>query len=142
MVQGVPAVYFNLSHSGDYIVCAVSDQEVGIDIQQMGKGRLSLAERYFHPNEVVQLKQATTEEQGLLFYRYWAAKESFLKYIGTGLSGSLSAFEILFTEETIRVKNNKLLQEPHLWSIEIAPNYQCCLCATSAERPECSPFYF
>ena len=28
-------IYFNISHSGEYIVCVVSDKEIGVDIQEV-----------------------------------------------------------------------------------------------------------
>lgn len=141
-VQGEVAVFYNLSHSGDYLICAFSDQEVGIDIQQIKKEKPQLVERYFHPNEILNWQRTPLIERKLLFYRYWAAKESFLKYIGTGLSGSLSSFEILFTNDGMQVKKAELQKQPYLWSLEIDPDYQCCLCAASAEIPECHLFHF
>ena len=35
----LPDFYFNLSHSHDYVVCAVSDKPVGCDIEKIGKSR-------------------------------------------------------------------------------------------------------
>lgn len=42
-------VFFNLSHSGKYLVCALSDREVGIDIERITSARMEVARRYFHP---------------------------------------------------------------------------------------------
>ena len=38
-IVGVENVFFNISHSGDYVVCSVSDREIGIDIEKNGSGR-------------------------------------------------------------------------------------------------------
>ena len=32
-------VHFNISHSGEYVVCSVSDKPVGVDIQKISKYR-------------------------------------------------------------------------------------------------------
>ena len=32
-----PEIYVNWSHSGDYVICAVADREVGIDLQKMDR---------------------------------------------------------------------------------------------------------
>ncbi|MDO4757574.1 MAG: 4'-phosphopantetheinyl transferase superfamily protein [Parabacteroides sp.] len=141
-VHGKSAIYYNISHSGDYIVCALSNREVGVDIQQMGKEKPLLAERFFHPNEVLKLNQTSPEDRRALFFRYWSAKESYLKYTGTGLSGSLSGFEILFNGTTARVKKEGMLEVPAMWALEIHPDYQCHLCTDSVETPELYPFHF
>ncbi len=51
--------YFNLSHSGDYVLCAVSSAEIGTDIQQhCGKNVERLARRFFTEREAAALEQA------------------------------------------------------------------------------------
>ncbi len=39
-VSAAIPVFFNLSHSGDYVVCAVGGEEVGIDIERRGRVRM------------------------------------------------------------------------------------------------------
>lgn len=88
-------IYFNISHSGDYVVCAVSDREVGIDIQKIGAAKKNIAERYFTQNEYMHImNQPDEKSQNELFYRIWALKESFVKAVGTGMSLAFDSFEI------------------------------------------------
>lgn len=76
--------YFNLSHSGDYVVCALSEREVGIDIQEhRGAALERVAQRYFSPAEVFALMQA--QDRAALFFRLWARKEAYGKLIGKGI---------------------------------------------------------
>ena len=51
LVESRFSVWYNLSHSGDYIVAAFSHLEVGIDIEQKRKARMEVARRFFHPAE-------------------------------------------------------------------------------------------
>ena len=65
------SVYFNLSHSGNYIVAAFSDQEIGVDIEQVAGMRLEIARRFFHPAEIGRLECLTEELQRDLFFSSW-----------------------------------------------------------------------
>ena len=89
-LQHLP-VFFNLSHSGDLAVCAVSDREVGVDVQKIESGNHeNLWKRYFTKAEQEMLLScAGEEEKERLFYHFWVQKEAYGKLTGAGLASSL-----------------------------------------------------
>ncbi|MBQ9887503.1 MAG: 4'-phosphopantetheinyl transferase superfamily protein [Lachnospiraceae bacterium] len=89
--------YFNLSHSGNLAMAAVSSHRVGCDVEEIKEYNEKLAKRFFHENEYLMLKNTDDEsERTRLFYRLWTLKESFIKAVGLGLSLPLDEFEIAF----------------------------------------------
>lgn len=99
-------IYFNLSHSGEYAVCAVSDREVGIDIQLKGDLKMNVARRYFTENECKHiLAQPDSTKATDMFYRLWSLKESFVKAIGTGTNLPFDSFEIVPGEKAEVIHN-------------------------------------
>ena len=101
--QGKPyvpsGVHFNMSHSGDYVVLAVSDYPVGIDIERLRHKRLSVAKRFFCREEYEDIINAGGEkEQDRRFLEYWTIKEAYVKYMGKGLSIPLNSFRILMSD--------------------------------------------
>lgn len=90
-------VYFNLSHSGEYTVLAVSDHLVGIDIEKHETiDFFEIAKISFHPDEIQLL--TTAKDTVSTFYSLWTLKESYIKYLGTGFSLESASFSISFTE--------------------------------------------
>lgn len=86
---------FNVSHAGDWVVCAFADQGVGIDVEQIRPLDLTIAQRYFAPGEYAALLDKPTDaEQLQYFFQVWTLKESYVKAIGEGLSIPLDAFEV------------------------------------------------
>lgn len=81
-------LHFNLSHSGRLAVCGISDQVLGVDIQEMRSGgHRRLWERFFTEEEKGLLRRCgSAEEEEMLFYRFWTAKEAYGKLTGRGLS--------------------------------------------------------
>lgn len=80
--------YFNLSHSGDYVLCALSGREVGVDLQlHRAVGLERLAGRYFSPAEADALLRAGDREA--FFFRLWARKEAYGKLTGKGIADAL-----------------------------------------------------
>ena len=95
-LRGRDNIFFNLSHSGDYVMCTVSGSEIGCDIQKIDKADIKLAERFFTEREYHAIADLPTEEERKdMFYRYWTLKESFMKVTGLGMQLALDAFEIL-----------------------------------------------
>ena len=89
------AVEFNISHSGDMVVCAVDDKPVGIDIEQIRPIDLTVAKRICTDEELLYLLGHTPTDQDFTyttnteiltrFFELWTAKEAYGKYIGEGL---------------------------------------------------------
>ena len=83
---------FNLSHSGQWLVCAVGlGADLGVDIERHKPERdhLRLAQRYFDPAEARALQLMEGEQRIAYFYDFWTLKEAWLKATGLGLSGGL-----------------------------------------------------
>ena len=80
---------FNLSHSGDYVVCAVGDGDVGVDIQKWVPYKERTAERFFAPAEWKLLQGMPGPQRTELFYRLWSRKEAYGKYTGQGIGSAV-----------------------------------------------------
>lgn len=80
---------FNLSHSGDYVICAVGDGEVGADIQKWVPYKERTAERFFAGEEWKLLRETEESERTELFYRLWSRKEAYGKYTGQGIGSAV-----------------------------------------------------
>ena len=80
-----PDVCFNLSHSGDYVACAIADRPVGIDIQNERK-TIPGMERTVCPEDDLNTLYQTDEERHLHILESFSAKEAYLKYTGMGMS--------------------------------------------------------
>ncbi|HJO94415.1 MAG TPA: 4'-phosphopantetheinyl transferase superfamily protein [Victivallales bacterium] len=107
-----PEIKFNLSHSGDCVIIAVSDYEVGIDCEVVKESdnQLEIAKSYYSKLEYEYLldRYTRTDELTRTFFDIWTKKESFIKAIGKGLSHPLTDFTVPFGEEGCINYDNKL----------------------------------
>lgn len=89
--------HFNLSHSGRWVVIAWGDRPVGIDVEVMDydDGKEQLARRFFHGDEQDYVFAEQGQERSKRFYEIWTKKESYLKYLGTGIDCALNSFSVL-----------------------------------------------
>lgn len=88
----LPGLQYNLSHAGDYVVAAFSDESVGIDIAERRVCKDSLIRRCLTEAEMGWLKGQVDRDEA--FCRLWAGKESFVKWTGDGLRKDLRQVEI------------------------------------------------
>ena len=91
-------ISFNLSHSGNFAACAVSDSPIGLDIQTERDCDRRLAEKYFTALERHFIEES--ENKAYAFTKLWTMKESAVKYIGTGLKTPLSSFSVELERNT------------------------------------------
>lgn len=80
-----PDIHFNLSHSEEIALCAISNNPVGIDVEYLNKNidYVNIAKRFFSPDEIIKTK--------LDFFTLWTQKEAYLKSQGKGIAGGLEA---------------------------------------------------
>lgn len=91
-LRDYPDVSFSLSHSGDYVLCAVSEDCVGADIQKKEPLKADIASRFYSDAERKLI--ACSEDSLTAFYHIWVLKESYVKYTGKGLSEGLDSFSV------------------------------------------------
>ena len=76
-------IYFNISHCNDAVAVAVSDREVGIDVEGRRKFSDSLLQRAFNEEEQAAIHSSDDPETG--FACIWTRKEAWFKWTGTGI---------------------------------------------------------
>lgn len=87
---------FSLSHSGDLMMLAVADVEIGCDIEwiDLALDWQPLARSLFARPEYGALDALPAAAARRAFFECWARKEAFVKAIGLGLSYPLEAFTV------------------------------------------------
>ena len=117
-------IYFNLSHSGKMVACAISDREVGIDVEYNdSKIDLNIARNYFYNSEYENIMKSQTPSDE--FFNYWVLKESYMKYTGLGFNLDLNSFEIVI-DDKIQLKNDKNNLKFSLFNVE---EYKLAICS-------------
>ena len=114
----LPAFHFSLSHSGSWAVIAWGGSEVGIDVEKIVPGRNvhAIARRWFSPEECTHLDSASDSDAA--FTTLWTARESILKYFGTGFSANSTLLSTLTPPEGLHLVHHRLEE-----------NYCLCLCS-------------
>lgn len=94
--------YFNISHSGEYVVLAISDDVVGIDIENHNRAydestSERLQKKIMSVNE--QKYMMSSENKVEDFVKFWTLKESYLKWTGEGIRTQLSKIEFVINKD-------------------------------------------
>jgi 4'-phosphopantetheinyl transferase len=104
-------IHFNISHSGNWVVCAVDDTVVGIDVEMIKPIDFKIAERFFSRDEYISFMNQPEEIKLKYFYMIWTLKESYIKAEGKGLSIPLNSFTIRMESNDISVSVNNEIRE-------------------------------
>ena len=130
------ALAFNLSHSGNRVLVAVSGGEaVGVDIEELRADIdvPALARLVFSPAELGALLEQTGEAQRTLFFRTWVRKEAVLKAIGLGFSAEPKDISVGYpytgADGALPVDTGG---RPGTWGVRDVPGLVGCLAAVAA----------
>lgn len=137
VVRHIPSFHFNLSHSGDWVVCAIDDVPVGIDIEEIKPIDLAIAKRFFSADEYEDLLSKPAERQEAYFFHLWSMKEAFIKLTGKGLSYGLSSFTARLSEDgqaTLTLPDHEAPCFVQTYSLD--PAYQMAVCTRKPDAAE------
>lgn len=128
--------HFNVSHSGNWVVCAVDSVPVGIDIEKITAIDLDISKNFFSDEEHYDLTYSSNPFD--YFFTLWSLKESYIKYIGKGLSHPLNSFSMRISS-TSRISievNNTMLENIYFKQYSIDKGYKMAVCSSHADLPE------
>jgi 4'-phosphopantetheinyl transferase len=118
---------FNISHSGEIVVCAVSDHgSIGIDIEKRHPLDFADFVRQFADTEWNCINQAAAPLE--VFYDHWTAKEAVLKADGRGLVDNLAAIDVS--------SFSKVLMENKAWYLHRVSDFENYTCHLACSEPD------
>jgi len=130
-----PALEFNLSHSRDFALLAVTrGARVGVDIQFVNSGIAAsdLAARFFALEEIHALKTVPADLKAEAFFSCWTRKEAYIKALGMGLSLPLDGFAVTLKPGLPAQLLKRDLHDSASWSmyeVDAPPGYKAAIVA-------------
>ena len=126
VLKGYSDLHVSLSHSGNWAVCAVSQQSVGVDVEAP-RCTMEIGMRFFQPQETEGLDRLSEPECRDQLNRLWTAKEAFVKALGGGLTIPLNSFTVRLTPDRAVLEQN-LSPLPYVLHEYRLEQYRVCLC--------------
>lgn len=128
---------FNISHSGDYILCAIDNNIIGIDVEKIKNIEYKeIAKSFFTKKEFEYIVNQDLNVQLNKFYDIWILKESYIKCCGQGLSMKLESFSIEIDEfKNIKLLSNNKCKDYIFKLFNIDLDYKVAVCSINKEIP-------
>lgn len=86
-LKELPFLHFNLSHCKVAVACALAEEEVGVDIECLGRYSERLARYTMNEEELTRIQQSADPD--VEFTRLWTMKEATAKLTGEGISTNM-----------------------------------------------------
>ncbi|MBX7167802.1 MAG: 4'-phosphopantetheinyl transferase superfamily protein [Pirellulales bacterium] len=91
----------NVSHTTGLVAAIITwEVESGVDVEWRDRtsGGMDVADRFFSPDEVADLRKLPETSQRRGFFDYWTLKEAYIKARGMGLSLPLEQFSFVLRD--------------------------------------------
>jgi 4'-phosphopantetheinyl transferase len=119
--------FFNVSHSGEWVVCGWSNYEIGIDIEEITDRELELSDCFLHPSEYRYFENKEDGEKKKVFYSLWTLKESYIKFRGMGFYLPLNSFWFNVDADDIQIFSTDVIK-PHFKQYSLSDKYKISVC--------------
>lgn len=128
-----PEIEFNLSHSGDMVLCALGNMPVGVDIQKQRSIKESLVRRVLSSEEEEMYRLSSDPKD--FFYQVWALKESLLKWSGQGITTCLKKISCYPYGRQIHTNQS----DCYPFLLSSPTGYQAAFCSSINHKPTLYP---
>jgi 4'-phosphopantetheinyl transferase len=121
---------FNLSHSGAWVLIAVGDGPVGVDVEALRSGLewLKIAKEFFPARLVEEILANPPERRMQAFFLAWTRLEAYLKGLGTGLAERASEYIIGFDTVITNIHPEGSLRESwRVRNLDLDPDHAAAL---------------
>lgn len=135
-VRDIEDFHFNVSHSGKWVVCAVDNAPIGIDIEMIKTISLDIANRFFSKEEYMVIIKKDEQSRLDYFYSLWTLKESYVKAIGKGLSIPFNIFTIKQGISGIELETQNNQFPPLFKQYFLGEKYKLSVCAFNNRFPD------
>ncbi len=124
-----PEILFSISPSNDWIICALADTQVGIDVEEKIYEIDGLAERFYSKEEYEYVDSLCDLTKYDEFIKIWTLKESYIKCIGKGMSIPLNLFGFKCSQDEIKLYRNGICDETYMfYSQKLDDMYHMSIC--------------
>lgn len=126
--------HFNISHSAEWVIIAFANSPIGIDIEEIKEMNKDFSKIFFTVEESLAIESKQISEKSRFFMELWTMKESYVKYIGRGLSIPLSDFTFVpitnkdNTFKSMSITEDKKMEIGYVQKVEFDPDYALSIC--------------
>lgn len=120
--------HFNISHSGEWVVIAIDNVPIGIDIQEVTNIDIKIAKRFFSSEESEYIFSLDEENRIDAFFKLWSLKEAYVKAEGKGLSIPLNSFTIDISGDTPILGQDKNSKRCEFYTDKVGEDYFMSIC--------------
>lgn len=128
-LEGRKDIHFNISNSGEWVICGVDNKEIGVDIEKLEPIDFSVAKHCFSEEEYKDFLSKSEEEKLRSFYSFWTLKESYIKNVGKGLDIDLKSFSIIRKENEFKIKVNNKIEAFNFNQYKLDEDYSVSICS-------------
>ncbi|WP_171683661.1 4'-phosphopantetheinyl transferase family protein [Paenibacillus planticolens] len=133
-----PHLFFNISHSGEWVAIVLASCEVGIDVEKQDPRFAKLAESILSPSE--RKTFCGVQDHADFLCRRWVMKESFVKLMGTGLGFPMTkiSFDMISAVDAVTVYEKKcyFCRTYELVRFKTEEAYPLAVCSESYNFPD------
>lgn len=111
-------IHFNISHCNHYVVVALNDHPIGIDVERVATSSYTMRKKVLSSDE---LAHCHSEKS---FFKYWTLKESYMKWCGKGFALDPKTITFQFLDNKI------ISSDPSVYHYQIYLDDDCLLALT------------